>query len=341
MESTTSQTVAELIGGRLVGDPDATITGLAEIGQGRPGDLTFIGEAAYAARWADSQATAAIVTEGIDAEPGEGEALIFVDNADLAMARVLDHVAPPPTRPEPGIHPTAAVDPAADVADDVTIGAFCVVGAGAVLGPGVVLHPHVTVMDRSRIGEASVLWPHVVVRERCVLGGRCVLEPGVVIGADGFGYRPGQTDDGQPRIVKVPHLGYVELGDEVEVGANTTIDRGKFGATTIGDGAKIDNLVQIGHNCRIGRLSIISGCCALAGSVVIGDGCLVGGAAVFKDHVSIGHGCKIAGGAAVITDIPDGEDWAGYPAKPAKDAFREEMAVRKLPDLLKQLRKRG
>ncbi len=200
------------------------------------------------------------------------------------------------------------------------------------------LQAHVTLMDDVVVGADCVLWPNVVIRERCVIGDRCVLEPGVVIGADGFGYRP-DLDGKTPRIVKIPHLGHVELGHEVELGANVTIDRGKFAATTVGRGTKIDNQTQIGHNCKIGEMVIMSGCCAVAGSVVIGDGSLIGGRVTIRDHVTIGRGCKLGGGAGVANDVPDGESWAGVPAQNSKDAFREMMALKRLPDLLKKLRK--
>jgi len=207
----------------------------------------------------------------------------------------------------------------------------------AQVGAGAVLHAHVTALDDATIGEGSVLWPGVVVRERCVVGRRCVLEPHAVLGADGFGYRADTTGPA-PRIVKVPHLGHVVLGDEVELGAGTTIDRGKFGATTVGDGTKIDNQCQIGHNCRIGRMVMISGCTAVAGSVDIGDGVLIGGGSRFKDHLTVGAGARIAGASTINDNVPPGARWAGYPAKDARTTFREFAAVRQLPALVKKVR---
>ncbi len=363
----TPRSIAGHVGGRVVGSADLPITGLAEIGSAQPGRLTFIGDAAWAARWARSKASAAIVSENIDLEPGEGRALIYVPSADLAMAKVLEQFAPPPVRPitqtpspaksapqvsPPGttgdalagdsldatVHPTAIVAEGAALGKGVTVGPYCVIHQGVTVGDGTVLHAHVCLLDDVRVGRRCVLWPNVVVRERCVIGDRCVLEPGVVLGADGFGYRP-DTSGKVPRIVKIPHLGNVVLGDEVEVGANTTIDRGKFEATTIGSGTKIDNQVQIGHNCRIGQMVIISGCTAVGGSVVIGDGALIGGAVIFKDHVTVGSRGRIAGAAGVIHDVPDDAEWAGYPAQNAKDTFRQIAALRKLPDLLKQLKR--
>ena len=321
----------------MVGDGTLALTGLAQVDDARPGELTFIGDAAYVDRWPDSRASAAIVSAGLDLQPREGQALIVVDSADLAMAAVLGHLAPPPIGPPPGRHATAVVAEDAEVADDAAIGPHCVIGPRARVGAGAVLHAHVVVMDDSVVGDGSVLWPSVVIRERCVVGRRCVLEPNVVLGADGFGYRA-DTSGAQPRIVKVPHLGHVELGDEVELGAGTTVDRGKFGATTIGHGSKLDNQCQVGHNCRIGRMVMISGCTGIAGSVNIGDGALIGGGVSFRDHVTVGPGAQIAGAAVIGEDVPAKAKWAGYPAHDSRDAFREMAAVRQLPGLLKKVR---
>lgn len=337
MVSFTPASIASLVAGRLVGDGDLALTGLAEIGEAVGGELTFVGESGYAPRWAVSKAAAALVTEGIELEPGDGRALIFVDSADLAMAKVLDSMAPPAARPSAGVHPSATVDPSAEIANDAVIGPACVIGPNVVVGSGTVLQAHVTLMDNAKVGRDCVLWPNVVIRERCEIGDRCVLEPGVVLGADGFGYRP-DFSDGTPKIVKVPHLGNVVLGNDVELGANVTVDRGKFGPTTIGHGTKIDNQSQIGHNCKIGQMVMISGCCAMAGSVTVGDGSLIGGSVNIRDHVKIGSGCRIAGGAGISGDVPDGEEWLGYNASPAKDAIRELMAMRKLPRLLKDFK---
>ncbi|MEM1107880.1 MAG: UDP-3-O-(3-hydroxymyristoyl)glucosamine N-acyltransferase [Planctomycetota bacterium] len=337
MTDYTPQTVAELLEGKLVGEPDLAITGLAEISTAKAGDLTFVGEASYAARWADSSASVAIVTEGIKLEPGDGRALVFVENADLAMARVLDALAPEPVGPEPGVHATAVVDPTVELGEGVAVGAYCVIGPRVRVGANTVLHPHVTLLDDVSVGEGCVIWPNVVIRERCVVGDRCVFEPGCVIGADGFGYRPDMTGD-RPRIVKVPHLGNVEIGDEVELGACVTIDRGKFDATTIGSGSKLDNKSQIGHNCKIGQMVVMSGCVGMAGSVTVGDGALIGGGVQFRDHVKIGRGAKIAGASVVGGDIPDGAEYMGYNASPVKDGLRELMAVKKLPQLLKDFK---
>ena len=333
----TPRDVAAWTGGHVQGPPDTPLRGLESVERAGPSELTFVGDLHWAARWPDSRAAAAVVSADLPLEPGPGRSLIRVDNADLAMARVLGRLAADPVAPAPGTHDTAVVHPTAAVAADARIGPFCVVGPHAQVGPGAVLHAHVTVLDHAGIGEHSVLWPGVVVRERCVVGRHCVLEPHVVLGADGFGYRLDAEAD-PPRIVKVPHLGHVRLGDAVELGAHTTVDRGKFGATVIGDGSKLDNHCQIGHNVRIGRMVMISGCTAVAGSCVFEDGVVVGGGCRFKDHVHVGAGAQIGGASAVMDDVPPKARWAGFPAQDSRRTFREIGAVRHLPDLLKKVR---
>lgn len=334
----TTQAIAEMVGGQLIGPGDLAIRALAEIDHAKAGELTFIGSGRYAQKWSASGASAALIDRGIELEPGEGKALIVVDNADLAMATVLEAYAPPVPVPPKGVHPSALVAQTAAIGDNCRIGPNCVIKPGARIGDNVILHAGVTIYDDAVIGSHCELWTNVVVRERCVLGERTVLHIGAVIGADGFGYRL-DTSSGKPRVVKIPQIGTVIIGNDCEIGANTTIDRAKFDATVIGNDCKIDNLVQIGHNCKLGNMILIAGCVGVAGSTTIGDGTIIGGKSMIKDHVHIGRGCKIAGGSAVINDMPDGEQWGGYPAGPLKAKFREEMALRKLPDMMKKVSK--
>lgn len=334
----TTQAIAEMVGGELIGPGDLPVNALAEIDTAQAGELTFIGTGQYAHKWAGSGASAALIDRGIELEPGEGKALIIVDNADLAMATVLEAYAPPVPAPPKGVHPSALVAATATIGKNCRIGPNCVIKPGVQVGDNVSLHAGVTIYDDSVIGDGCELWNNVVVRERCTIGDRTVLHAGAVIGVDGFGYRV-DTSGGTPQVVKIPQIGTVRIGSDCEIGANTTIDRAKFDATVIGDHCKIDNLVQIGHNCRLGNMVIIAGCVGIAGSCTVGDGTLIGGKSMIKDHVHIGAGCQIAGGAAVINDMPDGESWAGYPAGPLKTKFREEMAVRKLPDMMKKVSK--
>ncbi len=180
------------------------------------------------------------------------------------------------------------------------------------------------------------LFPGVAIRDRCELGTGCILHSNVVIGSDGFGYRPASGGKG---ILKIPQIGIVRLGDYVELGACTCIDRAKFGVTVIGDHTKIDNLCHIAHNCRIGRCCVIAAQAAIAGSVTIGDGVEMGGNVMIRDHVKVGNRVRLAGGAALVSDIPDGESWAGYPAHSAHAALRELAAMRKLPDIVRWFKK--
>ncbi|MEO7984638.1 MAG: UDP-3-O-(3-hydroxymyristoyl)glucosamine N-acyltransferase, partial [Bacteroidota bacterium] len=289
--------------------------------------ITFIGNKKYASRWNSSKASAALIEEGIVIEPGENKALIRVKNVDLAIAQLLELFAPEPPVFDIAIHPSATIHTTA------TIGANCKVGAGSYIGANVkiqdnvIIYPNVTILDETTIGKNTIIWSGTVIRERCQVGAYCIFHPNVSIGGDGFGYRPGS--DGKS-IVKIPQIGTVIIGNAVEIGSGTCIDRGKFSATSIGDGTKIDNLVQIGHNCRIGRMCLIAGSCGISGSVTIGDGVVIAGQAAIKDHVTIGNGVKIGGKAGVINDIPDGETVLGFPAVNYKETLKQWAILKRL-----------
>ena len=223
----------------------------------------------------------------------------------------------------------------ATIGSGVAVGPYCVIGRDVTIGDGTALHGRVSIMDRCTVGSACELFPGVVLREDSQVGEQTMIHANAVIGSDGFGYTP--SADGR-QIIKIPHLCGVTIGAYVEIGAGTCIDRGKFSPTTIGDGTKIDNMCQIGHNARIGRGCLIAGQAGLAGSVTIGDGVQLGGNVGVRDNVSIGDGAQIAAYAAVMEDVPAGAAYGGYPAQEIRQALREVAAVRKLPDLIKQLR---
>jgi UDP-3-O-[3-hydroxymyristoyl] glucosamine N-acyltransferase len=345
------QSIADLLGAEIRGDADATFTRLDTLRHADADTLTFIGEAKFASEWSSSSAVAAIVdrelAEDANLVAGDRRALLLVGNADLAMAQVLDAFAPadplPQRHQDAPIHPTAMVHPSARLGRDVTIGAGAVVGANATLGDGCVLHASAHVFDDAKLGPGCVLWPGAVVRERCVLGARCVLHSNAVIGTDGFGYRPDLETLGggttRPTIRKVPHLGNVVLGDECELGACACVDKGKFGPTTLGRACKLDNHVQIGHNCTLGDCVVISGCSAVAGSCTIGHGVLIGGQAAIADHLTIGDGAKLAGGTQLIHDVPPSAKYGGSPGRPMGQVGREIAALARLPEVLRQVRK--
>jgi len=326
--------LAERLVAELRGAAGVALTHIAGIDDAGPEALTFIRDEKFAGRWASSRAGCAIVTRGLDAglEPGEARALLIVDDADLALARLLEVIAEPHAPPAPGVHQTAAVDPGARLGDGVRIGPHASVGPRCAIGAGSMLHAGVHLGAGVRIGESCDLRAGVVVEDRCRLGDRVTIHPNAVIGADGFGYRGGASG-----LVKIPHAGAVTIDDDVEVGAGTTIDRGKLGDTRIGAGTKIDNLVQIGHNCEIGRCCLLCGHVGLAGSVRVGEFATLGGAVGVRDNVRIGARAKVGARSGVMADIPDGESWVGVPAAPHRESMRSYAAIRSLPDTLKRV----
>ena len=337
MKNYTTEQINDAVNGTLDGNPTITITSVEQIFDAVENQLTLIGEKKYIKLWEQSRAPAAIINENLDVEPGQGRALIRVPDADIALAQVVKLYEPEPPKCEPGIHPAAVVDATANIGAGAAIGAGCYIGPGVVIGANTRLYPNVTVLDDSNIGSETIIWPNTAIRERCQIGNHCIIHSNVTIGADGFGFRP--SPDGQG-IIKIPQIGTVKIGDHVEIGAGSCIDRGKLGATTIGDGTKIDNLIQIGHNCKLGRFCVMSGQSGLAGTVTLGDGVMMGGGARVKDHVTIGDGVKIGGGAGVISDVAPGKTVLGSPANEYRQTLRIWAAERQLPDLIKQLKKK-
>ncbi|WP_297797934.1 UDP-3-O-(3-hydroxymyristoyl)glucosamine N-acyltransferase [uncultured Eudoraea sp.] len=327
MKSFTIEELTNILGGEMVGTTDQCILGLEEIEKADNSQITFIGSRKYAQKWANSNASVAIVNEGIKVVPGANRAFIKVKNADLAMAELLEIFIEDTPYFDKDIHPSAVVDKTAIIGDNTKIGAGSYIGKDVVLGKGVIIYPNVTILDATRIGDNTVIWSGTVIRERTVIGANCIFQINVSIGADGFGYRP--REDGRG-LVKIPHIGNVVIGNDVEIGANTSIDRGKFSSTILGDGCKIDNQVQIAHNCVLGRSCIMAGASGLAGSVTLGDGVVIGGSASIKDHVTIHSGATVGAGSGVLADVPPGKTVLGYPASDARDKLREWVATRKL-----------
>lgn len=325
-----SGTVAELAamtGGEVVGRADLRVDDLAPLDRATPNCLSFIRSAEFAAQWHTSRAGAALVTRGIDV-PGHDpatRALIIVPDADMALVALLEALAPKP-RGGAGVHALAVVDPSATVHATASVGPGCVVGAGARLDAGAILIANVIVGENAAIGERSVLHPGVSVYANCVIGRNCTVHAGTVIGADGFGYRP----DPAGGLRKIPHIGNVVLKDDVEIGANTCIDRAKFGSTVIGRGTKVDNLVQIGHNCIIGEHVVICGQAALSGSVSVGDGAMLGGSVGISDNVNIGAGAKVYARSGVMHDVANGKAVMGYPAVDARQFFRAHTHIQRM-----------
>lgn len=327
MKEFTIKEINDILKGEIVGDTTFKINGPEQLERATTNQISFIGNRKYVNLWETSKACAAIVNDSLVVEPGENRAIIRVKNADLAMAKILELFNPDPPKFETDIHPTAVVHESAIIGEGCKIGANCYVGNDVVLGDGVVLYPNVSIFDETTIGNNTVVWSGTVIRERCVIGSNCIFHTNVSIGADGFGYRP--SEDGRS-LVKIPHIGNVIIGNYVEIGSSSTVDRGKFSSTILGDGCKIDNLVQIAHNCVLGRSCIMAGSSGLAGSVTLGDGVIIGGSSSIKDHLTIHAGAVVGGGSGVMNDVAAGKSVVGYPATDSRDMFRQWVALRKL-----------
>jgi UDP-3-O-[3-hydroxymyristoyl] glucosamine N-acyltransferase len=326
MKNFTIQEINAVLNGVVVGTTSHTITAPEQLELANESEISFIGNKKYEKLWHNSKATAAIVNEDISIEPGENKVFIKVKNADLAMSQVLEMFAPPTPQFSHEIHPTATIDVSAKIGNGSKIGAGCYVGPKVVLGENVTLYPNVTILDESSIGNNTVIWPGAVVRERCHIGANCILHPNCTIGADGFGFRPCP----ERGLAKIPQIGNVIIGNYVEIGANSSVDRGKFSSTILGDGCKIDNLVQIGHNSKLGKFCIMAGNSGLAGSVTLGNGVIIGGSASIKDHLTLGDGVTIGAGSGVAADVPAGKTMLGYPAVEARTALKQWAILKRM-----------
>ena len=320
--------------GRLEGPGEKIFQAMEFLSEAGPEQLTFIGHPSYARAFVASRASGAVCTNGLAVSRRPEQTLIWVPNADLAVAQILEKLAPPPPWPPPGVHPSAVIHAGAVLGQDVRIGPQVVIQAGAVIGERTVLMAQDFIGAGACLGADCVLWPQVVVRDGCTLGQRVILHPGCIIGADGFGYRFAAG-----RHIKIPQIGGVIIEDDCELGANTTVDRGKFSHTVIGRGSKLDNLVQVGHNARIGRHSILVAHTAVGGSVRAGDYLMMGGGSVVGDHLELGEAVRVAAFSAVARDTPAGQAVAGAPARPAREFFAQLRAYYRLPQLAETVRR--
>ncbi|HOA40188.1 MAG: UDP-3-O-(3-hydroxymyristoyl)glucosamine N-acyltransferase [Halanaerobiales bacterium] len=321
--------LAELIRGRVIGDPDLKIKGIAGVAESKEEDLTFAEDKKYLAEAEKSRAAAIIVPENISESR---KTIIAVKNPRLAYARVAALFAPAVFY-DPGIHPTAVISPKARIGKNVSIHAHVVVEEDVVIGDNVALAPGVFIGKGSRIGDNTVLHPNVVVEYDSVIGSNVIIHAGTVIGSDGYGFV--SVADGHH---KIPQLGNVIIEDNVEIGSNVSIDRGASGPTVIGAGSKIDNLVQIAHNVKIGPDCLIIAQVGIAGSTEVGKRVILAGKTGVVGHIRIGDQAVIASDSVVTKDVPAGVFYSGRPAHDHKAALREQAAIRKLPDLMKKIK---
>lgn len=321
--------IAKWIDGVVRGDAGTRIDGVAGIHEAGPGQITWLSHERYAEDLRVSRAGAVVVPSGYGGTPMPA---VLVADPELAMIEVLGRFAPPVPRPEVGVHPSAWVADGVELGRDVRVGPLAVIGSGAVIGDRTVLHAGVFVGEETRLGEDCEIWPGVVIRERCRLGDRVIIHPNTTIGADGFGYVFSAG-----RHLKIPQIGTVEIESDVEIGAGCAVDRGKFGATRIGAGTKIDNQVQVGHNVRIGPGCIVVAQCGIAGSARLGTGVVLGGKVGVRDHVVLHDGVRAAACACISKDVPAGTTVIGVPAVEHRQFLRDRTAVRRVPGLVEQL----
>ncbi len=326
------QTLAELAqiaGGRVRGDAEAVISGVQPFDEAGPEDITLAQSVGYLSRLTETNAGAVIVPCDFESEI---RPLLQSENPKLAFARVLAHLRREPFRAQ-GVSSLASIGSGCHIDHEVTIEPFVRVGDGVVIGPGCTLRSGVSVGDGCRIGNDCSLHPNVVLYPRSQLGRRVAIHAGSVIGADGFGY----VFDGEQHF-KMEQTGIVEIGDDVEIGANSCVDRATFGATVIGRGVKIDNHVHIGHNCRVGEHTVIVGCVGISGSVSIGRNCVLAGQAGVIDHINIGDNVTVMVKTAVTKDIPSGMTVSGQPGRNHGDELKIRAVLRRLPEMYKDWR---
>ncbi|MGD1018818.1 MAG: UDP-3-O-(3-hydroxymyristoyl)glucosamine N-acyltransferase [Verrucomicrobiia bacterium] len=323
----TARDIARMVRGELSGNPDQMVTGLAGMREATPNDISFLASPKYQAAVKATRACVLIVARDLTVD-FDG-VIIRVDNPSEAFAELVRQVAPPPITFAPGIHPTAVVASTARLGKDVSVQPHAVIEDRVVIGDRTVIGAGTYIGHESRVGAGCRFYANVSLRERTMIGDRVILHSGVVLGADGFGY---EQVNGTHK--KIPQVGNVEIGDDVEIGANSAIDRGRFGRTRVGKGTKIDNLVQIGHNCVIGEHCIICGLVGIAGSTIIGDHVTLAGQVGVAGHLTIGNKSIIMAQAGVTKDVPAGSIMLGAPAVPHKEFKRINAAIQRLPEIL-------
>jgi UDP-3-O-[3-hydroxymyristoyl] glucosamine N-acyltransferase len=329
----TAEAIAALVSGELIGDGRVSVSGVAPLDRADASHLSILSSAKYVSMLPGTKAGIVLIDPEFRDAQGAPLARIIVEHPLEKLLSLLPRLYP--ERPQqPGVAATARIARGATLGERVSVGEYAVIGAGSRVGSDVVIGAHSVVGDMATIGDGTRLWPGVTIYPRATIGSRVIIHAGARIGSDGFGYvfRDGAHN-------KIPHVGRCVIGDDVEIGANTTIDRGSIDDTVIGKGTKIDNLVHIAHNVRIGESCLIMAQVGIAGSVTIGDGAVLAGQAGISGHLSIGAGARLAAQAGVFGDIPAGETWSGYPARPHRESLRASAALFKLAGMMRRLEK--
>jgi UDP-3-O-[3-hydroxymyristoyl] glucosamine N-acyltransferase len=321
--------LADLVGAVVSGDSSALISGVAPLDEAGPEQISFLANPKFQSKFANSRAGAIIVPPSY--QGATKTSLLLVENPYLAFAKILNFFVSVPHVGQ-GILPGAHVHPLAIIGENVTVSPGCVVCAGAKIGKGVYLHPNVVIGANTVIGDDCLLYANVTVREHCVLGERVIIQPGAVIGSDGYGFAP----DGQTYF-KIPQVGNVVIEDDVEIGACSCIDRGTMGATRIGRGVKIDNLVQVAHNVCVGEDTLLVSQVGIAGSAVIGKHCIFGGQSAIAGHIKVGDNVTLAARGGIPNNVEDNQSLAGAPAMPHREWLKAAMTMAHLPEMRREL----
>jgi UDP-3-O-[3-hydroxymyristoyl] glucosamine N-acyltransferase len=326
----TLEEIAKLVSGDIIGRKDVVITGVCGIKEAREGDLTFIANPKYLPLMEHTKASAVITSREIKTA---AKPIIQTDNPSLAFAKMITLVAPTDTKHPKGIHKTAIIGEDVKLGKDVAIGPYVVIEDGVEIGDQTIIYASCYIGHHTKIGKDSLIYPNISIREKIAIGDRVIIHSGTVIGSDGFGFA---TVKGLHH--KIPQIGTVVIEDDVEIGANVTIDRARFDKTVIGKGTKIDNLVQIAHNVVVGENSIIVAQAGISGSTVIGNNVILAGQAGLVGHITIGDGAVVAAQAGVTKSVPPNTKVSGYPAKPHETAKKVNACLQRLPDLVETIR---
>ena len=332
MEFTAKQ-IADFLGGTVDGNENASVHTFAKIEEGVPGALSFLSNVKYTQYLYSTKSSIILVNKDFNPEQPVSATLVRVDNAYEALAKLMSlYASMKPAKT--GISSLASVSEKARIGNNVYIGPFSVIEDGAVIGDNTQIYPSVTIGEGATVGSDCILYPHVTVYYGCKIGNRCILHAGSVVGADGFGFAP--TPNGYN---KIPQIGIVELEDDVEIGANTCVDRSTMGRTIVRKGVKLDNLVQVAHNVEVGENTVISAQTGIAGSSKIGSWCMIGGQSGISGHITVGNKVNIAAKTGVISSINDGDTIMGYPSIGYRNFLRSSLIFRELPEMNKTIQK--
>ena len=329
----TAQQIADFLKGTIIGDPTAKVSNFSKIEEGLPGTITFLANTKYEHFIYETKASIVLVNEDFTPTNEIKPTLIKVANAYSSLAMLLN-LAEQSKSKKSGIDPSAFISPKTTIGDGCYIGALAYIGDNTVIGNGCMIYPHVCIGDNVKIGDNTILYPHSVIYDGCIIGQDCIIHAGAVIGADGFGFAP---ENGEYK--KIAQIGNVMIEDNVEIGANTTVDRAVMGSTTIRKGVKLDNLIQVGHNVEVGQNTVMAAQTGISGSTKIGSGCMLGGQVGIGGHINIGDDSQIGAQSGIISNIKHGSRIIGSPAIPVKNFMRSSLIFEKLPDIYKMLNK--